>query len=526
MTDITKNDYSEDKTIMGYMYKALKDSLEIKKGKRQANFELLRVISMMMVIVLHYLSKGGLLDLQAETMGEGKTVFWILEVLCIVAVNAYVLISGYFMVKTEYSIPKIIGIWCQVFFYSVVIAVISCLAGICDVKEVLCLRNILFYLFPVVNGHYWFASAYILMYLFSPIISYGIKTLEQNQLKLIIYILLIPLCFVPSVSPFELITDDKGNSFVWFIALFAIAGYIRLYGMKFIDKKLTAVITYLASVFMIIMCRMGLCTFASQHSGYEYLPTITTHYNFVFVLTASLGFFFIFKNLELKENAFSSYIVKISPFVFGVYLIHEHLTLRYYWPELLNVSKTFGAMRIVHIILSVIIIFGVGIIIDILRFYLFILCKKIMLWGLDIYFAKREMWDYLIFGFFATVVNWIAYIACAYSLLIPMLGYNDDALKVTSNVIAWVAAVLFAYWTNRNFVFKSKVNDFNGIMKEFASFIGSRIFSFIVEQAMFYGAIVFNISDIIAKLVISIVVIILNYIFSKLFVFKKKKEQE
>lgn len=527
MTDTstaTVKDYSDDKTIMGYMYKALKESLEKKAKPRMANFELLRVISMIMVIVLHYLSKGGILDLQANSMGEGNALFWLLEAFCLVAVNAYVLISGYFMVQAEYSIPKIIGIWCQVFFYSVIVGAVSLAVGIYSLSDFLCLRNILFFVFPVSGGHYWFASAYIIMYLFSPIIVNGIKAINKDKLKLIILIILIPLCFLPSVWPFELPIDDKGNSFVWFVALFIIAGYIRLYGIKVLENRIVAWCVYVLSALMIILTRVGLCTFSSQHTGYEYLPTIVCHYNFVFVLTASLGFFYIFKNAKLKENIFSFYILKISPFVFGVYLLHEHLTIRYEWVKWLKVNNQYGFLRPIHIFLTCIIIFAAGILVDVIRYYLFILCKKIMIWGLNIYFAKREMWDYLIFGFFATVVNWVAYIACSYCLLIPILGNNDNMLKVVSNVIAWVVAVVFAYWTNRNFVFKSTVTGFGNVMKEFSSFIGSRIFSFVVEQVLFAIAIFVNMSDIIAKLIISVVVIILNYIFSKLFVFKKAKQ--
>lgn len=523
MAELIKTDYSKDKTIMGYMYKALADSLDKKKANRKPEFELLRIVSMMMVIVLHYLSKGGIIDLSANGIGEGKALFWILEALCLVAVNAYVLLSGYFLTKSEISLAKIIGIWCQVFFYSVVIAVLAVIVGISDVKELLCLKNILFFVFPATNGHYWFFTAYFVMYLFGPVIAKGIKELSESQLKLVILVALIPTCFLPSISPFALVTDDRGNSFVWFIMLFMIAGYIRLYGIKILENNLMSFIVYILSAVLIVFCKMGFSTFVSQHPGYEQLLLVPVHYNFVFVLSASLAFFYLFKNMKLKENLFTKFLVRISPFVFAVYLIHEHLLIRYEWVKWFKVADSFAAFRIVHIILTVIIIFAIGIILDIFRYYFFHLCKIIMIFCLNIYFAKREVWDYLIFGVFATVVNWIAYIASAYCLLIPLIANDDLLLKQTANIISWVAAVVFAYWTNRSFVFKSKVEGFVEIIKEFATFVGARLFSFAVEQILFFVSLKMSISDIVAKLAISIVVIILNYLFSKLFVFKKKK---
>ena len=99
----------------------------------------------------------------------------------------------------------------------------------------------------------------------------------------------------------------------------------------------------------------------------------------------------------------------------------------------------------------------------------------------------------------------------------------ETTRELVANLIAWVVAVLFAYWTNRNFVFRSQIKDFVGIMKEFASFIGARIFSFVVEQVLFYMMVDrLLINDLISKLVISVVVIILNYIFSKMWIFGKK----
>ena len=90
-----------------------------------------------------------------------------------------------------------------------------------------------------------------------------------------------------------------------------------------------------------------------------------------------------------------------------------------------------------------------------------------------------------------------------------------------ANIISWIISVAFAYITNRVFVFKSKARN---IMKEASSFVGSRVITLILDMLiMFIIVTLLHLNDKIGKIVSQIVVIIGNYIISKLFVFKQKK---
>ena len=102
-----------------------------KKAQRMANLELLRCIAMMMVIVLHYLGKSDLLvDLTENPLGSVGMTAWFLESFCIVAVNAYMLISGYFLCMSTYKPGRLIKLYLQVWFYSVGVGVLSIATGI------------------------------------------------------------------------------------------------------------------------------------------------------------------------------------------------------------------------------------------------------------------------------------------------------------------------------------------------------------------------------------------------------------
>ncbi len=139
----------------------------------------------------------------------------------------------------------------------------------------------------------------------------------------------------------------------------------------------------------------------------------------------------------------------------------------------------------------------------------------------DMYKKYEEAVSYLFFGFLAFVVNMAAYAFAAWAL-----GADDDkvALVLAATVFAWVVAVLFAYWTNRTFVFKSKVKEKKAVWKEFSAFVGARIVTGVMELVIMYVMVdLAGIGNMFAKFVCNVVVIVSNYIFSKLLVFKKKE---
>ncbi len=122
---------------------------------------------------------------------------------------------------------------------------------------------------------------------------------------------------------------------------------------------------------------------------------------------------------------------------------------------------------------------------------------------------------YLFFGVATTVVNIIAYWLCAYPLHWGIM---------VSTVVAWIAAVLFAYVTNRKWVFDSKETTTAGIVQEMIRFFGCRLATGVVDwliMLVFVEWLTFN--DMVVKIAANVLVIILNYVASKLVVFRKSK---
>ena len=122
---------------------------------------------------------------------------------------------------------------------------------------------------------------------------------------------------------------------------------------------------------------------------------------------------------------------------------------------------------------------------------------------------KKELILYVVFGVLTTLVNILVY-------FLFVRGFHVH--YIYSNIVAWVASVLFAYVTNRIWVFESKSTN---IIKEISLFFGGRLFSGILDTALMYLFIdLLSFGDIFSKIVVQVIVVIMNYVLSKFVIFK------
>lgn len=136
-----------------------------------------------------------------------------------------------------------------------------------------------------------------------------------------------------------------------------------------------------------------------------------------------------------------------------------------------------------------------------------------------LYRNYKEIINYLVFGVLATVVNFVSYYIFA-----RIIGIDE----VISSGLSWFASVLFAYITNKLFVFDSKTVTKKELIKECISFFLARVLSGILCDVGTFAVMVkvFKINDIIAKIVTQVMVVIVNYIFSKFIIFKNNKKDK
>lgn len=137
-----------------------------------------------------------------------------------------------------------------------------------------------------------------------------------------------------------------------------------------------------------------------------------------------------------------------------------------------------------------------------------------------LYGKYKEIINYLIFGVLTTVISLIVYYVLTFTLLNPK---NSIELQI-ANIVSWCAGVLFAYFTNRKFVFESKNKN---KLKEFATFTTARITTLVLDMlVMFIFVTTLHLNDKIFKLVSQVLVVVGNYILSKLIVFKRDNNEK
>ena len=354
-----------------------------KNASRASNFELLRIIAMLMILTLHYNQQSGALLQLGERATPVNIFANIIESFAIAGINTYILISGFFLSKSNIRISRLITLICQVYFYTILISVAMQIAGIYSLNFDNSLYKLVQYVFPISSEHYWFVTAYVILYVLSPIMNAGVEKLSRKQLKLVIIGLLIWFSFIKSFVPVLFPTDHFGYDYGWFIVLYLIAAYIRKYDVVLFYTAKKSALVYIISCVIIAVMSISLYYINYYTGGFNHYQQMMFSYNFIFTLTASLGLFSMFRFLRLKDNAFASLVRFIGPLTFGVYLLHMHVEIRDRW--VYWISNLIGPVRldsiwlfIWHAIRCIIVVFVAGIFVDWIRKMIFDFMARVL----------------------------------------------------------------------------------------------------------------------------------------------------
>lgn len=334
---------------------------------RMANLELLRCLAMMMVIVLHYLGKGNLLPpLNSTEMNATGIMAWVLEALCIVAVNVYMMISGYFLCTSSFKLSRLLKLWLQVWTYSVIIGLIAAFTGVIPAAEV-DTHYYLTLLFPVSMGHYWFMTAYVFLYLLLPLLGAGVRRMTKEQMQLTIVLLLAVFSLSKTILPVRLEKDGKGMDCLWYLCVFVTAAYIRRFGIKCLERKAVALALYFVGCLAVVGEAFVLRLLYLRAGSLERILSISLEYNHFVQFLAAVGLFCFF--LQIKGTGrVATWAAKAAPYTLGVYLLHENQGVRYAWENWLWADKvSSGGSLLCYTITAVIIVFVCGILVEAAR---------------------------------------------------------------------------------------------------------------------------------------------------------------
>ena len=329
--------------------------------KRKSNLELMRIIMMIVIIIHHYVVNSGITELYDFSEITPNMIF--LQCMGFAGkamINCFILITGYFMIKKKITLKKIVKLYLEMKFYQIVIFVILSLLGI----EEFGLKRLIKALFSVIyNVNIYFSETFFIMYLLIPFINILIYKLNKEKFSTLLCILLFYFTIISTFS----ITHDTFNEITWYIVVYMIGAYIRLYPNRYDRNKQFWLI---ASILCILCCIGSILSIDLINNK---LNTTFNAYFFIanahklLAVITSICLFMLFRNIDIKYNKF---INDIASTTFGVLLIHANSDAmrKFIWQILFNVKEQYYSQYLyIHLILTVCITYVVCVCIDLLR---------------------------------------------------------------------------------------------------------------------------------------------------------------
>lgn len=331
---------------------------------RELNIEALRGVLMFMVVMLHVIGINILSN--TDPINPSNPNFYIanlIESICVMAVDCYVLISGFFGIRS--NIYKYFKFVLPIAFYSLAIYIVYVFCG--NGFSIGLFFNAVF---PVLSNQYWFVTSYVILFLISPLLNACIDRLSTPQLLKVLLVGVLFFVLVPTFSWFSL-THNRGFGIVNFVLLYFIGAFIRRLNPKNYNCP---PLNYLAStqtiqkyigifVVAVLIIYVGNIVqgIVFHNLGWK---THMNGYDNLFVYIAAISFFLIFKNLKINWQL----VGRLSPSFFYVYIIHENAYVRDWVYKALRCEDYYDSdLWVVHAFGCGILIFCGCLLIDVVR---------------------------------------------------------------------------------------------------------------------------------------------------------------
>ena len=340
--------------------------------ERNYGIDLLRITSMMMVITLHVLGRGGGLTGLKNLTFKGE-IGWLMSIACYGAVNCYALISGYVGVGAKHRYSSIIQLWIQVLFYSLLSSVIVNVMNVVNGGSI-SFGDLLGSCLPVFMQKYWYFTAYFALFFFMPLLNHIINTAPKKVLKSA-FLAAVALFFVIE-SVRETFDLAGGYSFLWLAILYLIGGYIAKYKPFENWAAKRCFLAYFVCVLAISLSRIAIALVTRAVLGSIQHENFFLGYVDFFVVFGAIFLVLGFSKLNVTGTKMRRLISWVSPLTFGVYLAHLTPLV---WDWLYGRFVFFAQYNTVIIVALtvgiVLAIFVVCALIDFLRLQLFKLFK-------------------------------------------------------------------------------------------------------------------------------------------------------
>lgn len=348
---------------------------------RRSNLELYRIIVMLLIVTHHYVANSGLMDVMSKDPASFRSLYlYLIGMWGKTGINCFVLITGYFMCRSNITLRKFLKLFLEVMFYNIVIWAIFVATGYESFSIKMMLKDVL----PITSIHDGFTFCFLVFYLFIPFLNILVGNLDKKRHQYLLALCLFTYTFLAMIPKIHVVF----NYVTWFSVLYLISSYIRLYGVFPSVKNIRWGLLTLASVALAMVCTVG---FIFLHLKYEIklIPfRLVSDSNEILAVIVSVCSFMYFKDLPIRQ---SKVINIISASTFGVLCIHANSdTMRQWlWKDTLNNVEQYYSDNMIWLsLVSILAVFFICVIVDYIRIHTF---EKYTFLFLDKWMEKRNL---------------------------------------------------------------------------------------------------------------------------------------
>lgn len=325
------------------------------KPERNSIFELLRIICIFGIVSMH---SSIFVSAMYSNNGIGKVICLDLVNLFNVCVSLFVLISGYFSIR--YSHKKLFSFWWQVFCCSLISIPLHYLH-----THSLNFVYLTSSLFPILSNKYWFASSYLILMVFSPILNIATETMSKKSFTITLAIILLVFCILPTLFCYSLPGTGKGPFHLFMMYL--LGRYIAQYPPKFTRKALVCLLFFS----WLLLLSGNLCThyLYTSLTNDSRLCFVLCRDSSILIVLASVTIFLLIKQYQFKSTC----VNRIAKHVFCIYLVEGGIrsVINSYIPHVTNLSlASFPLVLLIYVMTVVLAGLAIGMLLSLLNRYL------------------------------------------------------------------------------------------------------------------------------------------------------------
>lgn len=323
---------------------------------RQSNIELLRIVSMLLIVAHHYVVNSGVMSyFEIGNLSPNYIFLSLLGMWGKTGINIFILISGYFMCTSNLTVRRYCKVFFEWFFYNIVIYLVMLLAGY-ETFGAKRLFHLFFEVLICANGTGSFSSSFLIFYLFVPFMNLFIRSASRKEYRQFVLLLF----FIFSILSTFFFNEVIFGEVFWFMAVYFMAAYIRLYPPVWTESLRASGRLCFCSVALAFASVLFMMFAASVlHTGSAYM--FVSDANRLGAVLVSVTVFSLFKNLKIP---YSKRINAVASTTFGVFLIHANSDAwrQFMWRDLLHVDTSFVLPLSMLMVRSTVIIVGVFIV--------------------------------------------------------------------------------------------------------------------------------------------------------------------